>query len=70
MYEKIGATIDISCEKLGIPYIYYFGRITHYYDVIVMTLLDRNLDDEFEECNNHFSRETQLQIFLNLVRLF
>lgn len=70
LYEKLAATYDINCEKYGIPYVYYFGRITHYYDVMVMTLLDRSVHLEFIDCCWRFTRETQLLIFINLVSFF
>lgn len=69
MYERIGATSDINCEKFGIPFVYYFGSITDYYDVLIMTLLDENLEHKFDDCDE-FTREYQLQVFISLVRQF
>lgn len=70
MYEKVGATSDIDCEKSGIPFIHYFGRVTHYYDVIIMTLLDDSIGEKFYHREKDFTKEYQLRLFIGLVRYF
>ena len=55
-----------SIPGKGIPEMYWFG-ISGEYNAMVMELLYKTLEDEFNYCKNHFSLKTILMITLQLI---
>ncbi|XP_017479495.1 PREDICTED: casein kinase I-like, partial [Rhagoletis zephyria] len=56
-------------EKQGFPNIYWFGQWDKY-NVLVMDLLGKNLEDVFEACELKFSLKTIIQLTLQLLDRF
>lgn len=74
MYKLLGAasdfTNDIISEMHGISHVYYYGSfLAPHFNIIIMTLLDRNLNNIFEKCRREFTRETIIMIFLQAVSI-
>ena len=59
----------IGSNQKGFPKIYWFGRWESY-NVIIMELLGKNLEDVFELCGRNFSLKTIILITLQLLDRF
>ena|SRR5699024_8505093 len=84
--ERIAIKLELACdraaqlhnefkfyrvigERKGFPSIYWFGQWDRY-NVIVMDLLGKNLEDVFEVCEHKFSLKTIIQVALQLLDRF
>ena len=56
-------------EGPGFPKIYFHG-VWNRYNVLVMELLGKNLEDIFELCERNFSLKTIIQVTLQLLDRF
>lgn len=59
----------IGQEVTGFPKIYWFGQ-WYQYNVIIMDLLGKNLEDVFEICEHNFSLKTIIQTVIQLLNRF
>lgn len=56
-------------NKKGFPYIHYYGTYGEY-QVLVMEMLGKNLENAFDLCNRRFSLKTIIFLILQLLKRF
>ena len=70
--KSIPLELEVKCYKMigqmdGFPKIHYYGQYDKY-NALVMELLDKNLDQMFNQCGKQFSLKTTIYIFIQLLQ--
>lgn len=66
-YQALLAIQNDEVEEIGIPQVYYVGKIFGRVPIIVMTLFDECLDARWIAQGKKFTKYTTLQVFLQSV---
>lgn len=69
IYQALGSMNNAKIEDLGIPKVYFYGKVLSKYFAIAMTVFDGTLLNRYEIQNKHLSNLTILLIFRRWVSI-